>query len=176
MLRAQRDPERGRAVAVELKRLGAKRILVKAAEQGYITELACGMPQCFCPEELGGAGYFDPVTAKEKDWTPTLEHFPVPKRDGGREAADNAILAHRLCNRSTTPSLLAALTRGIWRGSGGPARRRPAAGTALSLLAVLGDARHQWLVRARRVGARATSRSAARRLSRGGGWWPDASP
>jgi hypothetical protein len=30
---------------------------------------------------------------------PTLEHFPIPKRDGGRKAVDNAILAHRLCNR-----------------------------------------------------------------------------
>ena len=99
MSKIERDPARGRVVAAELRRLGAKAILVKAAEQGYITELACAMPQCFCPEELGGATYFDPVTANEKDWTPTLEHFPIPKRDGGREAVDNAILAHRLCNR-----------------------------------------------------------------------------
>ena len=99
MSKMEPDPERGRVVAAELRRLGAKPILVKAAEQGYITELACGMPQCFCPEELGGATYFEPVTANEKDWTPTLEHFPIPRRDGGRETVDNAILAHRLCNR-----------------------------------------------------------------------------
>jgi hypothetical protein len=73
------DPERGRAVAAELKKLGAKRILIKAAEQGYITELACKMPKCFCPEELGGATYFDPVTAVPNHWAPTLEHFPRPK-------------------------------------------------------------------------------------------------
>ena len=30
---------------------------------------------------------------------PTLEHFPVYKKDGGKAAVDNAILAHRLCNR-----------------------------------------------------------------------------
>jgi hypothetical protein len=30
---------------------------------------------------------------------PTLEHFPLSKREGGKEAVDNAILAHRLCNR-----------------------------------------------------------------------------
>jgi hypothetical protein len=30
---------------------------------------------------------------------PTLEHFPISKRDGGRESVDNAVLAHRLCNR-----------------------------------------------------------------------------
>lgn len=55
--------------------------------------------QCFCPEELGGAGYFEPVTAELSDWMPTHEHFPVSKREGGKEAVDNAILAHRLCNR-----------------------------------------------------------------------------
>jgi len=30
---------------------------------------------------------------------PTLEHFPVSKKEGGKAAVDNAILAHRLCNR-----------------------------------------------------------------------------
>ena len=33
------------------------------------------------------------------DWMPTLEHFPVSKKEGGKAALDNAILAHRLCNR-----------------------------------------------------------------------------
>ena len=60
MSRVDPDPERGRAVAAELKALGVKkRELIRAAEQGYITELACKMPA----------------------------------------AVDNAILAHRLCNR-----------------------------------------------------------------------------
>ena len=76
-----------------------KGILIQAAEQGYITQVACKMPECFCPEELGGACYFDPVTKELSDWMPTLEHFPRAKRDGGRKAVDNAILAHRLCNR-----------------------------------------------------------------------------
>jgi hypothetical protein len=93
------DPTRGAEAARELKDLGAKRILIKAAELGYITEVRCGMPECFCPEELGGAWYFEPVTAQLSDWMPTLEHFPLSKRDGGRESVDNAILAHRLCNR-----------------------------------------------------------------------------
>jgi hypothetical protein len=93
------DPERGRVVAAKLKELGAKRSLIRAAEQGYITELECKMPLCRCPEELGGPGYFEPVTAELSDWMPTFEHFPIAKRDGGRETVDNAILAHRLCNR-----------------------------------------------------------------------------
>ena len=99
MSRVERDPERGRAAAAELKRLGAKKILIKAAEQGYITQVACKMPECFCPEELGGACYFEPVTPALSDWMPTLEHFPISQREGGKEAVDNAILAHRLCNR-----------------------------------------------------------------------------
>jgi hypothetical protein len=52
-------------------------------------------PKCFCPKELGGACYFEPVG----DWMPTHEQFPRPKRDGGHRDIDNAILAHRLCNR-----------------------------------------------------------------------------
>jgi hypothetical protein len=99
MSRVERDPERGRAVVAKLKALGVKGILIKAAEQGYITQLACKMPECFCPEELGGACYFEPVTAELSDWMPTHEHFPLSEREGGKVAVDNAILAHRLCNR-----------------------------------------------------------------------------
>src|SRR6266480_881336 len=102
MARAEWDPERGRAVAAKLKELGVKGILIKAAEQGYITQLACKMPECFCPEELGGACYFEPVTgdpSDPSDWMPTHEHFPLSKSEGGKETVDNAILAHRLCNR-----------------------------------------------------------------------------
>jgi hypothetical protein len=79
--------------------LGVKGILIKAAEIGYITEVKCGMPECFCPEELGGASYFEPVTHPGTDWMPTHEHFPRSKREGGNRAPDNAVLAHRLCNR-----------------------------------------------------------------------------
>jgi hypothetical protein len=99
MSRVELDPERGRAVVARLRALGVKGILIKAAEQGYITQLTCKMPECFCPEELGGAGYFEPVTDEYSDWSPTHEHFPLSKKDGGHRKVDNAILAHRLCNR-----------------------------------------------------------------------------
>src|SRR6266487_26733 len=98
MSKVEWDLERGRAAAARLKALGVKGTLIKAAEQGYITQLACKMPECFCPEELGGACYFEAVATKS-DWIPTHEHFPLSKKDGGRRAVDNAILAHRLCNR-----------------------------------------------------------------------------
>ena len=103
MSRVEQDPERGRAVAAELKKLGVKGVLIQAAEQGYITQLACQMPECFCPDELGGACHFEPLTDDLSDWTsdwmPTHEHFPRSKREGGHRVVDNAVLAHRLCNR-----------------------------------------------------------------------------
>jgi hypothetical protein len=130
MSRVERDIERGRAVAAELKARGVKGILIKAAEQGYITQLACKMPECFCPEELGGASYFEPVTAELSDWMPTHEHFPLSKREGGKVAVDNAILAHRLCNRiDYSISVSAVRTRAISRGLGRPVKTRSAATT-----------------------------------------------
>ena len=41
------------------------------AELGYITQMTCRMPECLCPEELGGACYFEPVAAEDTDWMPT---------------------------------------------------------------------------------------------------------
>ena len=43
--------------------------------------------------------YFEPVTEELSDWMPTHEHFLRSKREGGHRDLDNAILAHRLCNR-----------------------------------------------------------------------------
>jgi hypothetical protein len=86
-------------VARKLISWGVKGTLIKAAELGYITEARCGMRTCFCPEELGGAWYFEPRTHPWTDWEPTLEHFPIPKREGGPKSVENAVLAHRLCNK-----------------------------------------------------------------------------
>lgn len=93
------DPERGREVAEQLRALGVTGVLVTAAEQGYITELACGMPQCLCPKECGGRHYFEPVSAPMDDWSPNHEHSPTPRREGGHRRPDNSVLAHVLCNR-----------------------------------------------------------------------------
>ena len=86
-------------MAKRLRDLGVKGILVQAAELGYITAVKCGMPQCFCPEELGGASYFESLADGYSDWNPTHEHFPLSKRDRGQRTVDNSVLAHRLCNR-----------------------------------------------------------------------------
>jgi len=93
------DPDRGRVVEGQLKELGVRGILITAAEQGYITALNCQMPECLCPEELGGRGYFEPVTRALPDWMPTHEHFPRSKAQGGHRTVENTLLAHRLCNR-----------------------------------------------------------------------------
>ena len=99
MTRPPLDPVRGAEAARKLKVLGVKGILIRSAELGYITEVTCGMPKCFCPKELGGADYFERRTHLWNDWEPTHEHFPIPKRDGGQRTADNTVLAHRLCNK-----------------------------------------------------------------------------
>jgi hypothetical protein len=93
------DPARGAEAARELKCLGVKGPLIRAAELGYITKVMCGMPKCFCPEELGGAAYFAPRTHQWNDWEATFEHYPISKLEGGRKTVDNAVLAHRLCNK-----------------------------------------------------------------------------
>jgi hypothetical protein len=94
------DSARGAEVARELRALGVTGTLIKAAELGYITQVECGMPTCFCPEELGGAGSFaQRIPNESNDWEATLEHYPIPKVDGGRKTVDNAVLAHRLCNK-----------------------------------------------------------------------------
>jgi ribonuclease HI len=88
-------------VAQKLRALGVKGTLVRAAELGYITELTCAVPQCFCAEECGGAGYFEPrpPTRSWSLWEPTHKHYPIPKRDGGKATPDNTVLAHRICNK-----------------------------------------------------------------------------
>src|SRR5881396_1239044 len=102
MSRVERDPERGRAAAARLKALGVKGILIKAAEQGYITQLACKMPKCFCPEELGGARYFEPVNSELSDWSPHpralsyLQERGRPPSRGQRHPGAPPLQSHRL--------------------------------------------------------------------------------
>lgn len=93
------DPERGRAAAEKLRALGVRGVLVQAAKQGRITQVVCKMPECYCPEELGGACYFEPRGRLLTDWMPTADHFPILKMDGGHLTVDNVRLSHRLCNR-----------------------------------------------------------------------------
>jgi hypothetical protein len=56
------------------------------------------MPECLCPEELGGRTFFEPAGPDLPDWMPTLDHA-MPKSEGGKRTLENARLAHRLCNR-----------------------------------------------------------------------------
>jgi hypothetical protein len=95
MTKRELDVVRGGEAATKLTSYGVTGVLIKAAELGYITDVRCKMPTCYCPEELGGASYFEPASSNS-DWSPTNEHFPIPKRDGGRVAPANSILAHRL--------------------------------------------------------------------------------
>ena len=89
---------KGQQVAQDLRELGVEKILIAAAEAGYITEKKCGMEHCFA---LGGRGWFVQVRAvgvKRSPWEPTHEHAPLPKWRGGIREIENAVLAHRRCN------------------------------------------------------------------------------
>jgi hypothetical protein len=92
------DPERGGRLAVKLRELGVRGVLVTAAEQGYLTELWCQMPECLCPAELGGRAYFETMTAELSHWMPTHDHVHL-QSEGGLRTVENTRLAHRLCNR-----------------------------------------------------------------------------
>lgn len=85
-------------VADKLRVLGVKGILITAAEQGHIPELACQMPECFCPEERGGRGYFEPWSEDLPPWMPSHDHIEL-KSKGGQRTIENTRLGHRLCNR-----------------------------------------------------------------------------
>jgi hypothetical protein len=61
------------------------------------------MPECFCPEELGGACYFEPVTDELSDWMPTHEHFPRSKREGATESWTTPSWRTASAIASTTP-------------------------------------------------------------------------
>lgn len=89
----------GVAIANQLRALGVRGILPQAAEQGYIPEFACSMPECFCPAELGGRSYFEPSGTDLTDWMATVDHFPILKEQGGHKTVDNVRPGHRLCNR-----------------------------------------------------------------------------
>lgn len=92
-----RDPSVGLTVADELRSMGAHNILVQAAEEGYLTEFGCGMPECLCPKELGGRRYFDSETPDH--WHGIVGHRYVDKEDGGHRTVDNVVLSHKLCDR-----------------------------------------------------------------------------
>lgn len=86
------------AVARTLAELRAAPILIVTAIDGLITELACAMPVCLCPQ---GRAYFqrrgDP---RYGPWAPSADRFPVPGRDGGEYVPANVRLAHKRCNQS----------------------------------------------------------------------------
>ena len=98
MTEKELDPAKGREVAGQLRALGVRGILITAAEQGYITQLECAMPECHCPEELGGKTFFEHVPESIPEWVPTPDHINL-KSEGGKLTVENVRLAHRLCNR-----------------------------------------------------------------------------
>jgi len=75
----QLDPEEGREVAAQLRKLGVRGILITAAELGHSSELSCTMPTCRCPEELGGKGHFVNVPEALPEWIHYRRPHPTQK-------------------------------------------------------------------------------------------------
>ena len=78
----------------DLISLRAAAVLAIAAERGLITELACAMLECRCPE---GRNYFEP-TRRRSLWAPSPDRWPIPGRNGGKYTPDNVRLSHFSCN------------------------------------------------------------------------------
>ena len=69
------------SVADQLRALGVKGVLVQMAERGQLLALKCEMPQCYHHK---GRGEFDPVGTPGNKWTPSRDHYPIPKAAGGK--------------------------------------------------------------------------------------------
>lgn len=83
-------------VADQLRELGVQRgILLQAAREGVVAEIACGMKPCLCPH---GNRYFEERPAPTSPWAPSVDHI-VEKNRGGRLELSNVRLAHVQCNR-----------------------------------------------------------------------------
>jgi hypothetical protein len=87
------------SVSYMLQGLGFKGsdAIVVLAERGFVTELRCVMPTCYCP---GGRGFFERVGTKIPNdvWTPTQDHYPLTNEQGGHLVPENVRLAHKRCN------------------------------------------------------------------------------
>ena len=80
----------------ELKSLKVGGVLKVMAQQGQLVELRCEIPKCYCP---GGRRKFDPKGQVPNDWTPSVDHYPKLKSEGGTRIASNVRIGHVLCNR-----------------------------------------------------------------------------
>jgi hypothetical protein len=83
-------------VADQLRARGVRGVLVQMAQRGQIIELRCEMPMCYCHK---GRAYFEPRSTPLTEWTPTPDHYPRLRADGGHLVPWNVRLSHRLCNQ-----------------------------------------------------------------------------
>ena len=90
-----RQAEAAAAAVQKLQELGVRGVLLQMARDGQIIDVRCEMPQCYC---FRGRRHFDPRLSLS-DWSPTPDHYPRLKAQGGHLTPDNVRLAHRLCNQ-----------------------------------------------------------------------------
>ncbi len=80
----------------QLRALGTKGVLLQMAKRGQIIELRCEMPKCYCHK---GRGHFERISTPLSAWTPSADHYPRLKADGGHLVNSNVRLAHVRCNQ-----------------------------------------------------------------------------
>ena len=84
------------STADQLRALGVGGVLAQMAKRGQLIELRCEMPMCYCHK---GRGHFDPKSHPPTPWTPSPDHYPQLKADGGQLVAWNVRLSHVRCNQ-----------------------------------------------------------------------------
>ena len=88
-------PTASESVLEKMEGLGVKHVLREMARHGQILELACEMPQCDCP---WGRTHFEKRMQPPYDWAVSMDHYPILRSKDGKRYAENARLAHVLCN------------------------------------------------------------------------------
>jgi hypothetical protein len=87
---------RRQAVVDELKAVGVKGgVLRTMAETGQFIKVRCETPKCYREE---GRGFPRPPGAPNAVWSPTVDHYPTLKMNGGHKDPWNVRLSHKKCN------------------------------------------------------------------------------
>jgi hypothetical protein len=91
-----REAARRRAISDELAGIGIKRgVIQQMARDGQLIEVKCETPKCY---DRKGRKHFAKPPNADSPWSPTVDHYPVLKSQGGTKTVGNVRLAHKSCN------------------------------------------------------------------------------
>src|SRR5438876_5135348 len=85
-----------RAISDQLRAIGLSGgVLQRMAKAGQLIKLQCETPKCYCDK---GRRYFPAPPVANSPWSPTVDHYPILRSNGGTKDPWNVRLAHKLCN------------------------------------------------------------------------------